>query len=621
MLLYRIWAFPHWHMYNYSTTALLLLMASLVLLVAWFESGRLRTLGLSGLLFGLGVYCKQDYGAASLLASVLALLAAAHSGPAEGRVSFARSLAVFLAPAAAVGALAGLHFLSQGILAQVVQFTVLNHFIGLSSYEYSAFPKLLPVFVQDPALRSPVGLHNEFPAIVGSVHGLSVMQSAWFRETALYDTAIKAFIFAPRLYLLGAAWWLWHRRAEAGRPLRRPRYLGELALFLQASALMLLAGLYRPQDYVHLAVLYAPLIALAVVHARALQRARPRLAIAVAGTLLVPLVAFSGYSGWLAWQLREGNSEPIGLARAGVSVAPIEAEMVRELVGYVRAHSRPGDAVAVMPYFAVVNFLAERDAPHGASYIVWPFPEYEDRDERIVNALEERKTDLVLWNFTQFPNFPPVWEYAPLLYDHLIDHYEIDRVFTYEAFGYDLAALRRSAPAEGRPIFDPARAPGTVSIEGRAGVERPVDPESAEAIARLERWPFRPVLVLRPTAGGRSVLRVPIEVPAAGARLRSGVGVHPKAWFRHPASPVRFALDVESDGVRERVYARVLNPHLVLADRGWFDFEIPLDRWAGREVTLRFSTATDRPEGAIPWMGGWSDPRLLPPEGGDGGEP
>jgi hypothetical protein len=564
------------------------------------------------------VYCKQDYGAAGLLGILVSFAAAARLGSDEMRQPLARTLAWFLAPAAAVGGLAALHYLYQGILGQVLQFTVFNHFIGLSTYEYSPFPKLFPLLVQDPALRTPVGLHNGFPAIVGTVHGLAVMQSAWFRETALYDTALKAFIFAPRLYLVAAAGWLWVRRGQARAAEQRARFLGEFALFAFAAAFMLLAGLYRPQDYVHLAVLYGPLVALAVVHAHALQVAAPRLTLALALTLALPFAAFTGYSGWLAGQLRSMNSEPIGLARAGVSVPPIEAEMVRELVTYVQEETSPDERVAVMPYFAVVNFLAERDAPHGASYIVWPFPEYPDRDERIVRALDERQTELVLWNFTQFPNFPPVWEYAPILYDHLIDHYEIDRVFTYEAFGYDLAALRLRAPRPGQRLIGDAPAPERVTIERRPGKEQPIEADRAGEYARVERWPFRRVLALRPTAGGRTVLRMPVDVPEEGGLLLSGVGVHPKAWFRHPASPVRFSIEVESDGAREAVYSRVLNPHLVLDDRGWFELEVPLDRWSGREITLRFSTATDNAQGETRWMGGWSEPRVVVPALDDG---
>ena len=80
LLLYRLWSFPHWHMYSYSTTALLVLLGALLLLLRFFESGKRRWLALSGLAFGFGVLCKQDYGAAVLLAVCIALPVYARTG-------------------------------------------------------------------------------------------------------------------------------------------------------------------------------------------------------------------------------------------------------------------------------------------------------------------------------------------------------------------------------------------------------------------------------------------------------------------------------------------------------------------------------------------------------------
>ena len=616
LLLYRVWAFPHWHIYSYSTTALLVLSASLLLLVRHLASGRRAALLGSGLLFGIGVYCKQDYAAAALLASLTCLVVAARSAPGAERPRLAATLAGFLLPAAAVGALAGLHFLAQGLLMQVVQFTVLNHFVGLSTYTYSPFPPLLPLFVQDPALRDPVGLHNLFPGIAGTVHGLELMQSRWFTETALYDTAVKAFIFGPRLWIAAGAMRLWHIRDEFRDPDRRPRALTELALFAFAASFMLLAALYRPQDYLHLAVLTAPLVWLAVVYGDALWRWRPRVAAGLAAAALVPGVAFAAYSGWLFVQLRELHSAPIEEARGGVWVKPIEAEMIAELVAYARKEAGPDERLAVMPYFSIVQFLAERDGPHGASYIVWPFPEYPDRDRRIIDAMRETGTRRVLWNFTQFPNFPPASEYAPELFAYLVDHFEIDRIFTYEAFGYDLAGLRPQQPLDGRPLLGGQLPEDGLWVE-RRGVAHPVPPLRRNEMASIGRWPFRPVVALRPSArGGRTVLSLRVAVPKEGGRLRSAVGVHPRAWFRYPATPVRFALEAVGPTGRVPLFTRVLNPHLMLDDRGWFDVDVSLDAFAGREVELQLSTATEGRLGESLWMGGWEIPRLVTPAQG-----
>jgi hypothetical protein len=55
LLLYRVWAFPHWQMFNYSTTALLVLSASLLGVVRFVETGDRRILAIAGFVFGLGV--------------------------------------------------------------------------------------------------------------------------------------------------------------------------------------------------------------------------------------------------------------------------------------------------------------------------------------------------------------------------------------------------------------------------------------------------------------------------------------------------------------------------------------------------------------------------------------
>ena len=264
---YRIWAFPHWQMYSYSSTALLLFAASTLLLVRYLENQRRGALALSGLVFGLGVSCKQDYGAAFLLASALTLLV--HARSRREATAWPLLLLTFLAPAAAVGAAFGLHFLLQGQLGLVVQLTVLNHFSGLSAYGYQAFPSLWPVFVQDPALRDHVGIHNLFPAIVEVVHGSAVRRAWWFRETPLYDTAIKLLVFGPRLLVALGALRLWRRRDALRDPERRPRAMGEVALLSVAASVVLLSALYRPQDYLHLAILYWPFLCLLAVYADA----------------------------------------------------------------------------------------------------------------------------------------------------------------------------------------------------------------------------------------------------------------------------------------------------------------------------------------------------------------
>jgi len=613
LALYRVWAFPHWQMYSYSSTALVVLVGSVLLLVRHLESGSRRALAGSGVVFGLGVFCKQDYGAAFLLATLATLGLAALTAP-PGRRAPGRDLATFLGPAAAVGAAAGLLFWWQGQLGLVVQMTVLNHFIGLSSYAYEAHPGLLPLFQQDPALRAPAALHTLFPSIVEIVHGLQVRDAAWFRETALYDTAMKLFIYGPHavVALLGVR--LWRRRAALRDPQARPRALAFAAFLATAASLDLLAALYRPQDYLHLAVLYWPVLCGAVVGVDGALTSRRR-RVATALVLGPPLAAAALYSLWLAASLRDVFSEPVPLERAGVYAKPAEARLLADLTAYIRERSGPDDTVAIVPYFPIAHFLAERRGPHGAAYIVWPFPEYPDRDRRIVEAIEARRTPLVIYNFTQFPQFPPVSEYAPELYQHLVERFRVDRVFSYEAFGYSLAGLVREPPARGEAL---AVERGTLRLEPPRQRARDVPPRRREAWLRVERWPFRTALALRPLPLGRTVLSLPVPEVPPGARLETAVGVHPKLWFRHPPTRVHFRVTVRDGDGEQGVYTRALDPHLVLEDRGWFEVSVPLDAWAGRAVVIELATTLDGarlpPQDALR-MGGWALPRLVVEEG------
>ncbi len=613
LLLYRIWSFPHWHMYSYSTTALLLLLGALLLLLRFFESDERRWLALSGLLFGLGVLCKQDYGAAALLAVCIALPFHARRG--ERRQPLLPLFAAFLAPAALVGAAVGVHFWRMGLLGDVLQLTVLNHFVGIASYEYPAFPDLFPIFGQDPVLRDVRGRAQYMPAMLFTADWRAMRESWLYQQTALYDVVMKIYYYGPYALVLAGGVRLVRRRAALGEPARRAAYLAELLLVAFAAALMLLVTLNRPQDYVHLIVLYWPLLALGLVLLSGVLAGRPR-ATAITGIVVaLPAAAFVLYSARLVERFTARYSAPIANARAGVRVLPVEARLLENVVDYVRENSRPGEPIAVMPYYPIIHFLAQRPAPHRSTYIVWPFPELPDRDKQIVAAMRAQPTPLVVYNFTQFAVFPVMEDYAPDLFDFLVDNYELERVFSYDKWGYMLGGLRRTPePAEGRALLEGGAGALAIAIESPSEPPRPVAPDARAEIVSTKPWPFRPTLALRPTARGeRTVATLPLDVPH-DARLRTAVGVNPQLWYFAPIG-VNFELAVVDGERREIVYERRLAPTTQFDDRGWFEVDVPLARWAGRRVRLELSTAVDAPAGERLLMAGWAQPRLLAASG------
>ncbi len=622
MLVYRVWAFPHWHMYNYSSTALLIQLAVLLLLLRFFDSGRLATLASAGLLFGLGVLCKQDYGAAALLAFGATTAVAVRSSPARPPPRAWPIAAAFLGPAALVGAGAGLYFWRTGVLGEVLRFTVLNHFVGMSTFEYSSFPDLLPLFGQDPALRGVETLPATIPAILYVADWPLLRDSQWFQQTALYDLALKLYYYAPWPIVAWGGFRLLRRRAELHDPATRRSRLAELALFALGAALMAWVRINKPQDYVHLVVLYWPMLLLPLLWLHEglgrVRAARPRLAAVALVLLLLPAFAIGAYTARLAWRLRAMHDTPIPSARAGIFVTKNEAQTLGDLLAYIEQRSRPGEAVAVLPYFPILQFLANRPGVDRSAYIVWPYPEVPDRDRQVIDSFERIRPELLVYSFNRLSGFPDVREYAPELYAYLVERYELERVFSTDYLGYRLGGARRHrASTEGR-LLGAELAAGALRVLSDSAPPQPILPEERPDWVALDLWPFRRVLALRPAGdGARTRLDIPLDVPPR-AHLRSAVSIHPEAWFRHPASWVRFEVAIEAEGERTVIWERTLQPTSELADRGWFEIDVPLERWAGRRVRLELSTSAQNQSGSSLLHGGFAEPRVVvaPPDPG-----
>jgi hypothetical protein len=481
----------------------------------------------------------------------------------------------------------------------------------MSSYTYSEFPSLLPLFAPDPTLRTTDGMTAYLPAILIDVDLRTLLRSSLWRETGIIDTALKVYYYAPYLMIAGGGARLFWNRARLDDREGRRRYLGEFALWAFGSMLIVLVTLNRPQDYVHLVVLYWPMLLLLLVWSRALVRGRRGVAWLLAVLLAWPAYSTLAYTGHLAQRLRDLYTEPIESPRGGVRVQPGQARIIDDLVAYIQAESAPDEPVAVLPYFPIVQFYADRRGPHRSSYIVWPFPEFPDRDRRVIDAMEAQRTRLLVYGLNEFAFFEGMDVYAPELFSYLVEHYEIDRLFNTRYAGYKLAAAKRVDPTtEGRPLHAESLPAVSLSVNPESGAPRPIEPLERSTHLLAGEWPLRPVLALRPTAGGRTVLTVETEVPER-ATLLTAIGVHPRRWDMSPTASVRFELAVVDGDRRETIFSRVLQPMSRLEDRGWIEVEAPLADRAGRPITLELSTGTDRPEAEHLLMAGWALPRIV----------
>jgi hypothetical protein len=601
LLVYRVWAFPHWQMYSYSSTALCLLAVALALSARALAGGGAGWLVAAGTAAGLGLLCKQDYGVAVLAALNVVVLVAARTASRPRR---ALSLVAALdAPALALGAALVLHYARQGLLAEMLRQTVMGHVVGLATFTYPSLPPLWPLFRQDPALRDTYGHVVWVPPIIYTVDWEPARASWLYRETAVWDTTLKLFFYGPYVLVAAGVLRLWRRRALLRDEPRRARALVELAVVAVAVAALLVVSVNKPRDYVHMAILYWPFVMLLLVYAQAAAERSRVLGLALAAAALLVMLPFGRYTARLAHRLAVQHTTPLAAARGGIRVRAAEARVLDDAVAWAREVASPSESVAVLPYFPVLSFLADRRGPDRSSYVVWPVPDHPDRDRHIIAAMEAQRTPAVLYSVTQWPQFPRFEEYAPAIVDYLVEHFETARVFSPDPWGYILLGLeRRRAEPAGTPL--PVRAGQVVVIEPD-GTRRPADGASF-AVAR---WPFRDVMAVRPLSGGaRRELILPLTVPPR-ARLTTAVGVHPARWVGYPALAVTFRVRIDGETVVERT----LDPQRNVADRGWMEIDVALERFAGRTVELGFSTAAERPEAEALEMGGFALPRVVTP--------
>ncbi len=97
-------------------------------------------------------------------------------------------------------------------------------------------------------------------------------------------------------------------------------------------------------------------------------------------------------------------------------------------------------------------------------------------------------------------------------------------------------------------------------------------------------------------------------------RLVLGFSVAPQVWDEPGGDGVGFHVEVEgTEGEAQIVFERYIDPRSSVHDRCWHDVEIPLDRWADRDIALRLMTSPGPLRDPTNDWAGWSLPRTISP--------
>jgi hypothetical protein len=579
LLCYRLWAFPHWHMTSYSSVSATLLAGALVAAFQCVGARRPAWLMATGVLVGAAIVCKQDYGlgvggALGLVWLLRPWLARSSAGAFVPAALYTAGIGLVVVPV--LGA-----FAAAGALGALLDQTLLRPLLLESSFNYARLPPVLPLFGQTPGLRGDTGSY--FPAILLTLpEWWNGIYSGWvFRETALWDVTLKLVFYAPFLaVIVGAIAWLRRRPADEHR------------LILLAYAGGLLLAFNRPRDWVHLMMIYPPTLLIGLVLASSAPARLARAAWAVLGATVIALALVSVR---LAGDLRQHFDWPLAAPRAGVVAERLGGPLIDDVLAYVAERSAPGTPLPSLPIAPMLTFLAGREGAAGF-YVVWP-GQHPARDERIIADLESRGVDVVLYGLSQYVWLGRFRDSAPLLYDYLVDHFTIARVFAREPFGPLMCALERRPVAEerGRSLLD--LVPGA-------------EPSGVLTVAR---WPFAEVIAQTVgTSAAPAVAYLPLDVPPGAARLAFSYGVNPERWLEPASGPFTFSLALETPSEPAvAVFQATVDPQRTLADRQWKRAQVDLGRWAGRRVRLAFAIAADATPPDPASLAGWAEPRLV----------
>ncbi|MDG2308196.1 MAG: hypothetical protein P8R42_26765 [Candidatus Binatia bacterium] len=599
LLCYRVWAFPHWHIYSYSLVSAVLMTTAVALVCVYRRTRSLGYVLIAGLCAGAGIMSKQNYGLAVTGSLGLALLILPWLD-AKKRPTFFGALlpgATLGLAALAIVVPSILYFASQGALEAMIDQTWVFPFTLMDKLHFTALPDLWPLWGQDSNLRAEIGSY--FPAILATLWWypcpgcfVSEMSSGpLYLDTAFWDVTLKLFYWAPILSYFTAAT-LWGTKIIRGRMAGDDPDYGERRLLLLAFAGGFLLAFNKPRDWVHLMMVYPPSITLGAVLLYDTMRTLPTPARRATGAVTAfVMVCTLGLSIALMIDLRHRINWPLDMPRGGVYGDPQNGPIIQDVVEYLDAAAPPGTPVPVYPVQPMLGFLAGRTTA-GGYYVVWP-SQNENRDEKIIADFENKGITNVIYSVSQYQHLGAFRTNAPKLFDHLVENFEVERVFSRETHGPIVMGLRLQVPPPSLPI--PLAGQLRKKLNG----------------AKWETWSFDEVLTQ--PVGRRT--RLMVFVPEKQTLLNFGFGVNPDRWLDVKGGPFTFRMVLKEplNPARHVLFERDLDPAMEVEDRAWNKSTVDLAAFAGKAVILELSVRSEREEPSPQNLVGWKSPYFLAP--------
>lgn len=414
LLLLTVWAFPAWTWSFYSPYALFLSLLALDRVLVWRASQRPRDLVWLGLILGLCVIFKQNFGVLAIVGAGLGVLAA-ELERGTARTTLARkSLVHGLRMAAgifAVGAPVVIYFVWNDAFGAAFQALVLHpfgSFLGQHDIAYLPISEFFGRELMNGPGRLTYGTYAFNASVFDAAWPRELLRSVEILHVLLYWIPVG--VFAVAAFLLLRSW-----RGGAGLD------AGLAAALLMAVFIFL--GVFPRADLNHLLHVYQPVVVVGAVVAFRVGR-KPLLAaraftLATRAAAAVVLLGYGSVSAYWYYDLFTTLNETLEQPRGGVQIELASKQMIDFEVEAIQLGTRPAEPVLAIPGLAMLNFLAERPMPgRYANYYAVHIAH--DQGAGVVEALRKERVQLVVADFNDFfSERLRLREYAPLLIDHL----------------------------------------------------------------------------------------------------------------------------------------------------------------------------------------------------------
>lgn len=224
------------------------------------------------------------------------------------------------------------------------------------------------------------------------------------------------FAWAPLGWLVAIAWGAWKARTD---PSAAPRVVILVGVFSILATLRWSFQVAWPAYY----GLFAPFLAILLVHALVRPIAREHTAWAVALVML----SFALQGTYFRYANRYTPTNfALEYPRGTFKTLALEGEPMKEVIDYLRAQTEPGDPVAVLPEEQLINFLAETRHPTRDTGIGPGWLATREDEDRFLEELQSAGTEFVVLSARRYPEFQSggVADYNPRIVAFIGRHYE-----------------------------------------------------------------------------------------------------------------------------------------------------------------------------------------------------